>query len=175
MSTKPLVFVYGSLKAGFHNHALLEKHETEYVGTGLTIESKFHMFSCLSSFPAVVLGGSYKIKGELYRVSFECLRDLDTLEGNGILYTRSPFMVMSERSGVLDAWMYVQDRAKHDASYRNRAEKGFRVSTEDQFGCCPMDKSRIAVESLTNSLSWVAAPRRTESVVMNRIKNPQQR
>lgn len=72
-----LVGVYGSLKAGFHNHGVLGN--SKLVGKTWT-EPKFKMFD-IGSFPGVV-EGSNKISLEVYEVDSEQIKiDLDRLEG----------------------------------------------------------------------------------------------
>jgi gamma-glutamylcyclotransferase (GGCT)/AIG2-like uncharacterized protein YtfP len=77
------VFVYGSLKKNFHNNDLLSN--AEFIGNGVT-DSKYFMIN-LGNFPGVISGFS-KISGEVYKINFEILQDLDILEGNGDFYQR---------------------------------------------------------------------------------------
>ena len=82
-----LVFVYGSLKAGYALHGLLS-HQT-FEGTTQTT-SDFRLYD-LGRYPglkrASVNGSS--IRGEVYRIDDECLRRLDDEEGvDDGLYTR---------------------------------------------------------------------------------------
>lgn len=93
------VFVYGSLKKGFHNNKLLE--DSTFLGAAIT-EDMYDMFS-YGSFPAVVEDGtSYKIKGEVYYVSDETLKDLDMLEDNGRFYMRKKV----DTDKYNDVWFY---------------------------------------------------------------------
>lgn len=72
-----LVFVYGSLKSGFHNHRLLKN--SKFVGQAVTKE-KYTMYSC-GSFPSVTEEPSYNISGEVYEINEQTLKSLDYLEG----------------------------------------------------------------------------------------------
>lgn len=79
---KHRVFVYGSLKRGFHNHAILK--EATIVGRGFA--EGFLLYS-LGSFPAAI-GGSGTVQGELYEVDDQTLQALDRLEGHPHMYKR---------------------------------------------------------------------------------------
>lgn len=79
------VFVYGSLKSGFHNHALLAA--SRYLGT-FTTPALYTMYN-LGEFPAVAKDGGTAIYGEVYEVSHETLTLLDRLEGHPEWYCRS--------------------------------------------------------------------------------------
>ncbi len=80
-----LVFVYGSLRLGFHNHALLET--SGYLGD-FTTSPSYTMYD-MGEFPAVAEGGSTAIYGEVYKVSGDVLALLDKLEGHPEWYCRS--------------------------------------------------------------------------------------
>ncbi|MBC8514609.1 gamma-glutamylcyclotransferase [bacterium] len=110
------VFVYGSLKKGFINDGLL--NDSQFVGKGETSLKKYTMFN-LGAFPAVALGGTDSIKGEVYAVNGRTLAQLDRLEGNGHFYTRKP-----TRVGEEICWMYIintpnQYRLIHDETVPN--------------------------------------------------------
>lgn len=102
MGGKHLVFVYGTLRKGFGNHYLLE--DSELVGQGHTARS-FALY-------ADVIPYAFKdeeicpIKGEVYRVDEESLRDLDALEGHPRWYKREKTEVILEGDGRREAWMY---------------------------------------------------------------------
>ena len=103
---KQLVFVYGSLKQGFHNHSVMEEEAGILVDTAETVDSCFTMYS-LGSYPGVWNDGKYKIKGELYCV--DKLSGLDHLEGYPKYYTRHKVKVRTGTNpdDFLWAWMYV--------------------------------------------------------------------
>ncbi|ARN74381.1 gamma-glutamylcyclotransferase family protein [Oceanicoccus sagamiensis] len=79
------VFVYGSLKSGFHNHALLAT--SCYLGACRT-PPRFSMYD-LGAFPAVAEGGTTAIYGEVYKVGDDVLALLDQLEGHPEWYCRT--------------------------------------------------------------------------------------
>lgn len=80
------VFVYGTLKAGFGNHHILE--ESKFLQVGET-EPTFTMIS-LGGFPGILDFGTTSIKGEVYEVDKETLARLDRLEGHPRWYKRTP-------------------------------------------------------------------------------------
>ena len=76
------MFVYGSLKKGFHNHHVISSSR-------FVKESSIHGFKLfdLGYYPGIVKG-SNTVCGELYIVNIETLVKLDLLESNGRLYKR---------------------------------------------------------------------------------------
>lgn len=95
------VFMYGSLKRGYHNNHWLG--DGLYLQDALTSDAAYEMHPVLGFFPLIV-PGNYQISGELYVVSNEVLLVLDHLEGNGMSYTRKQIKL----SGVdVLAWMYI--------------------------------------------------------------------
>lgn len=114
-SGRHMVFVYGSLKAGFGNHHLLEgRGDVGIIGDAVTVTPQWWMLS-LRAYPGVVkLPPSYLTKhhgyniiGELYEVSDTVLGDLDTLEGNGSFYRRELVELDIGEEETVQAWMYV--------------------------------------------------------------------
>lgn len=110
MSTH-LVFTYGSLKTGFHNHRLL----TDYGATPLGVATTDGRYLLLkgAAFPFLInpehltvlshLGGVLgRVAGELYRVDDACLARLDALESHPRFYRRE---VITVNEGV-QAWAY---------------------------------------------------------------------
>ncbi len=89
------VFVYGSLKRGFHNHPLLANHPgTKFLGEATTSE-RYRMVGYSSgTYPYLVRESinipaeATYITGELYEITEACLSDLDALEGHPDFYTR---------------------------------------------------------------------------------------
>jgi gamma-glutamylcyclotransferase (GGCT)/AIG2-like uncharacterized protein YtfP len=86
------LFVYGTLKKGGRLHSVLGS-SSEFLGVFRTIEDKFdmHDYGC----PIMVLeNGSFKIKGELYKVTPECMARVTAVEcGAGYV----PFIVELEQ------------------------------------------------------------------------------
>ena len=85
-SAEHVIFVYGTLKRGFHNHALLAN--SKFVGTGRV--PGFDLFR--AGIPFAVPGDG-EIHGELFSVSDSVLARLDALEGHPTWYRRTPVTV----------------------------------------------------------------------------------
>jgi gamma-glutamylaminecyclotransferase len=101
-----LVFVYGTLKRGQHNHRLLAK--SAYISTATTT-GRWRMLD--GGYPVVLperhKSGAGKIRGELYVIDDQTLAALDHLEGNGLLYLRRKVPVVTDGGAIHQAWMYV--------------------------------------------------------------------
>ena len=86
------LFVYGTLKKGGRLHSGLGS-SSEFLGVFKTIESKFDMYSYGCPI-MIVEGGSFKIKGELHKVTPECMARVTAIEcGAGYV----PFIVELEQ------------------------------------------------------------------------------
>jgi len=123
MSSLTPMFVYGSLKKGFHNYPVLK--DSEYIGSFET-EDKYEMFG-FGSFPAVIKDSHKQhVAGELYSVNREVLQDLDMLEGNGYLYKRELTRLKGYSGSV---WMYFYiDDDMSDADKHGVVVRGDTVS-----------------------------------------------
>lgn len=98
------VFVYGSLKRGFHNHLLLEN--AVFLGEYETL-GQFTMYD-YGSFPAVTVQPSnYSIFGELYEVDDITLEILDDLEGHPEWYDRGEVVLVGTK---IKPFMYFMPR-----------------------------------------------------------------
>ncbi len=85
-----LVFVYGTLKHGYHNNSLL--HTATLVKAD-TVEG-FKLYDC--GFPIAKASEGEKISGELYEIEDDgTLARLDRLESNGSMYNRTPVVTSS--------------------------------------------------------------------------------
>jgi gamma-glutamylaminecyclotransferase len=117
-----LVFVYGSLKAGFHNHRVLKN--SEFLGNYRT-QNKYEMVS-FGSFPAVLKNSpKHYITGELYSVDGDVFDDLDTLEGEGYLYKRELIRLKGSTDKV---WMYFYIAVEDDWDMENVQLRGDSAS-----------------------------------------------
>jgi len=79
------VFVYGTLKKGYPNHRYLEN--SDFMGNA-TINGTL---LDIGSFPALLPkkeGDNSQVIGEVYGIDNETLANLDSLEGEGIMYHR---------------------------------------------------------------------------------------
>lgn len=81
-----LVFVYGSLMRGFHNHRLLQHDAARYVGRAET-QARYTLVD-LGAFPGLLEAGSARVRGEIYDVDEPTLAKLDRLEGHPRFYQR---------------------------------------------------------------------------------------
>ena len=88
------VFVYGSLKRGFHNHYLLKG--SKFIGEDST---RGKMLS-LGAFPGVIKGDG-PVHGELFIVDDETLQKLDALEGCPSLYVREQILLDSGQEAFI--------------------------------------------------------------------------
>jgi len=88
------IFVYGTLKKGFHNHDLLEN--AEFVCEATTKE-KYPMVNTEEHFPYLIddKGIGHLIQGEVYRIDETILAMLDILEGYPEHYDRQQIQVIS--------------------------------------------------------------------------------
>ena len=59
-----LLFVYGSLLSGLHNHSLLDNEEATLLGEATT-PPEFSLLD-LGSYPGLSLDGTTSVKGEVY-------------------------------------------------------------------------------------------------------------
>lgn len=70
------VFVYGTLRRGHGNHRLLKS--ANFIGEAYV----YGTMAALGGIPAVIeLGGKNKVRGEVYGVNDDELKELDRLEG----------------------------------------------------------------------------------------------
>lgn len=106
------VFVYGTLRRGFHNNYLL-KH-AEFIGKGQT-EEKFRLVA--NGLPFVRTDKQVSnIKGEVYKINENTLRHLDALEGvRGVKesenwYNRISTTIELENGEFLDCFIYVNNK-----------------------------------------------------------------
>lgn len=96
-----LVFVYGSLKAGYHNHHVLAN--SAFLGTGTTLPA-FQMIS-FGSFPALIQGDK-AYEGEIYQVDNKTFQELDWLEGYPDFYNRHEESIEQANGEMIKCWVY---------------------------------------------------------------------
>ena len=100
------VFVYGTLLTGESNHDHYLKDEWL---EGKAVISGYDMYD-LGAYPGIVEGKG-RVKGELYRVGKEVLKNLDRLEGEGSLYIRRSELVTKENGEAIAAFVYVYNNS----------------------------------------------------------------
>ncbi|MCP4444911.1 MAG: gamma-glutamylcyclotransferase [Myxococcales bacterium] len=97
------VFVYGTLKRGFHNHGLLAKEE--FVGNATTI--KTYDMHYTGGLPYVLeSGNTSRIRGEAYLTDDRGMANLDRLEGHPSFYERRIIWIQPELGAPRKAWVY---------------------------------------------------------------------
>lgn len=97
-----LVFVYGSLLRGFHNHPLLKGAKFR----GEAVSRPLYTMMDLGSFPCISHGGNTPIHGEVWEVTIPQRNQLDRLEGHPRFYERSYIHLLGEpfRRWHVEAW-----------------------------------------------------------------------
>lgn len=106
-----VVFVYGSLKRGFHNHHLLET--SELLGEATSCD-RFVMWGAGFPFLASKSRG-HRVAGELYLVDLETLQCLDHLEGHPRFYRRQSRLFRTGRTRRR-AWIYLVPQDRYQSS-----------------------------------------------------------
>ena len=106
------IFVYGTLRKGFHNHSLLLN--SEYLGTAKTA-CKYVMFSSGIPFVSRTLKHT-QIIGEIYRVSDAVLKSVDSLESyypdspDQSWYHRTEIDLINNEGILTRAFIYFNDK-----------------------------------------------------------------
>lgn len=102
------IFVYGSLKRGYSNHAFLQGQS--FLGTTRTIAG-FRLFD-LGDYPGMVAwpGDKTGVEGEVWSVDAACLTQLDQLEGTAEgLYRRAPVALLAPFAGqTVETYFYLR-------------------------------------------------------------------
>jgi len=81
-----LIFVYGTLRRGEHNH--LQLGPAQYVGEAWTAP-RYELVD-MGHYPALLEAGADAVRGELYDVPDSWLSHLDAFEDVPTLYERKP-------------------------------------------------------------------------------------
>ena len=97
MSNK-LIFVYGSLLSGLHNHCLLDNDESSLVGLHTT-EPMYSLLD-LGSYPGVTKNGHTAISGEVWEVSEAVYARVEMLEGYPSFYDRTELTTPYGQAGM---------------------------------------------------------------------------
>lgn len=121
MTNRHLIFVYGTLKRGWGNNAII--HDQKFLSEASTVGNKYQMHA-LGGFPGIV-SGDKNIPGELWEVDDTAFARCDRLEGHPNFYKRELVSVTSKVNGedVLwseQAWIYVY---QGDVSNRQMIEE----------------------------------------------------
>lgn len=95
------VFVYGTLKRGGSNHALLGRG----CFLGEFVTAPVYTMLSLGDYPGIIDGGATAISGEVYNIDPGLLHELDLLEDYPVEYTRRQIITPWGR-----AWIYLLRR-----------------------------------------------------------------
>ena len=118
------VFVYGTLKRGFCNHALLD--EAEFIGEATTVEP-FGFYLGADDYAPEVEGIPYlyqhpkvtdeamSVHGEVWEISPTILRQLDRLEGHPNWYRRESIQVQMNSEDLMEVHAYLRPGSPPDA------------------------------------------------------------
>jgi gamma-glutamylcyclotransferase (GGCT)/AIG2-like uncharacterized protein YtfP len=107
MSQRHELFVYGTLMQGEYHHETLAG--AEFLGLVETLP--LYDLVQIDYYPALLPGGSAKVRGELYRVDDAMLARLDALEEVPSYYVRERIELADGRS----AFTYLMPRARAQA------------------------------------------------------------
>ncbi len=102
METLKNLFVYGTLMRGEVNHNVIEG--CRFISEATTFKG-YSMFD-LGEIPIITDDAEVsQIKGELFRVTEDTLREIDDLERSLCKRVEAPVVI--HRSGAVKAWFYV--------------------------------------------------------------------
>jgi len=99
------VFVYGTLKKGFHNHFLIE--QSILLSTEAATRDPYHLSIGNFCIPYLQEAPGHPILGELYLVDDNTLNKLDELEKVPSHYLRKLITLENEND---PAWIYVKTK-----------------------------------------------------------------
>ena len=108
------VFVYGTLKMGYHNHRLLEGAEFKGIG----VIHNYGVFGMPYGIPGVKAHEGSYVVGEIYSVDEKILERLDMLEGyrgegfRDNMYNRKKEVAVLGSEEKLEVYFYEWNRAK---------------------------------------------------------------
>jgi len=110
----PLVFVYGTLKRGFHNHRVMEEAGAQFVCAGATVTC-FPLVQSGLPFLLHRPGEGHRVEGEIFRVPTAAgWERLDRLEGHPTFYRRKITPIQGDEGDLYAAWTYFLARADKD-------------------------------------------------------------
>jgi gamma-glutamylaminecyclotransferase len=128
-----LLFVYGTLKKGFPNHAgLMDK--AEHLGTGTSLECYPLLVAGRWHSPVLKeeVGVGYQVSGELYSVDADTLTQIDTFEGTDRKdgYYRKAIIVVADHKRASRS-----DQVKADTYFKQPS--AIKLVSEGPLRCFP--------------------------------------
>jgi gamma-glutamylaminecyclotransferase len=113
-----LLFVYGSLKRGYHNHPLLIN--SIYHGKGNTFYDNYAMYS-FGGYPVVIhKNQGTQIRGEIYECTLETIFRINRLEGHPTFYKGSIQRIQTKKPNeILRCLMYIYQDDKDTLNPEN--------------------------------------------------------
>lgn len=104
-----LVFVYGTMKEGFRNHARLGGAQKLFDGVTQFSDYTMRVRTTKSGLvaPVAIVSGRGRIFGECYRVFGPKLEHIDLAEGHPIVYERAILPIQTKNGDIFDAWVYL--------------------------------------------------------------------
>ena len=94
------IFVYGSLKRNKSAHGFLTEHKATFIKEAVTTP-EYHIYS-ISWFPGMVMDETIQggVRGEVYEVSDECLKQLDRYEGAPDLFRQEEITLVDGDTAI---------------------------------------------------------------------------
>lgn len=147
------VFVYGTLKYGHHNHSVLGS--AKYLGAATTSIDKFEVREPMHGyFPLVHEVGmksktnthAGKVRGECYVVDPLTLLELDRLEDNGFMYTRSK------------QWVYLSDQAVNGSAFKPSVHAWMYIAEREYWDQKTTTRYPASVHNQTRYYDWTDIP-----------------
>tara|TARA_R110001599_G_scaffold217203_2_gene415432 strand:- start:591 stop:992 length:402 start_codon:yes stop_codon:yes gene_type:complete len=121
-----IVFVYGTLKRGYSNNALLRS--SKLLGRAITKE-RFTMFEDGIPYVSKYIQTS-RISGEVYAVSKSTLDNLDMLEGHPSWYKREKthieYLNDQGDTKTINAWLYFNESIPERANINKQGIYGYK-------------------------------------------------
>lgn len=107
-----ILFVYGTLKRGYVNHAVLAN--AAFIGVGITLEPYQLVIADKRNVPTLIdeVGNGLQVHGELFSITPSLLDILDRFEdvGKPSGYVRRPITIEAASSRQTTAWAYMKSR-----------------------------------------------------------------
>lgn len=114
------IFVYGTLKKNHGNHRYYLE-DAKFLGHAITVD-KYTMYS--RGIPFVTKDPFVQIHGEVYEITEDQLRPIDSLEGHPQWYKRELISVQLETGEIIEAWIYLNNLSEENKKVYPIIENG---------------------------------------------------